>query len=338
MKTLATTLCIMLAMGLFPTQEGQCLAATTQSPKVLISSYFQYVLSQQIPTQAAGLAAEAPEPVQAQVNQAASRWTGDLIGRLRADLEQQLGQSARDQFQSFVAAYTTAEQTGDIAYLRQLARNAGLTSPLPTSYAEFHRLVTTGWLKTDVDSGAALLGEIQTWLDVSAKKTGVPPLDAWLGRHSKMETASTTAKPPPKPSRRDALRNAEADAGSFNESTPETPAALDSFTQARQERRQRALDEAQAGMQQVALERETAEREMAAKKTAAAQAEAEAIKRQADKLASAETEALEQRKNSWGNKLKGVLSATVGAATGAFSGGIGTEAGSRLANAIFDHH
>jgi hypothetical protein len=118
----------------------------------------------------------------------------------------------------------------------------------------------------------------------------------------------------------------------------ETPAALDSFAQARQDRRQRALEEAQAGMQQVASERDAAEREYAARKTASAQAEAEAIKRQADKLASTETEALEQRKNSWGNKLKGILSATIGAATGAFTGGIGTEAGTRLADAIFEHH
>ncbi len=330
---------IALAMGLL-TGPGShtCFAASVQDNQILVSSYFRYVLSQQIPTQAAGLAAEAPPALRPQVGEAASQWTGDLVKRLRTALEQQFGESARGRFQSFVATYTTAEQARDIAYLRNLAREAGLTSPLPTTYGEFHRMVTDGWLKTDMEAGASLLGEIQTWLDVSAKNTNAPPLAGWLGRHSKMVAATPAQSVPPTPSRLNSLRDAEAETGSFTAEPTETPAALDAFSQSHQDRRQRAVDEAQAGMQQVASERDAAERDFASKKTAAAQVEAEAIKRQADKLASTETEALEQRKNSWGNKLKGVLSATIGAATGAFTGGIGTEAGTRLADSIFDHH
>jgi FtsZ-binding cell division protein ZapB len=103
----------------------------------------------------------------------------------------------------------------------------------------------------------------------------------------------------------------------------------------RKKRSERRLEEAQAGMEQVASERQAAEEEYAAKKTAAAQAEAEAMKRHADKLAATEKDALEQRKNSWVNRLKSIVGATVSAATGAFTGGIGTRAGQEAANAIF---
>ena len=326
MKTWRMTFCVsLIACG--------ALSANRPENQALVESYFRYLLGQQISVQASGLAAGAPAAIQAQVNQAAEQWTGELMNRVRTSLEQQLKEDARSKFSIFVATYTMAEKDGDIAYLGNLARDTGLSSPTPKTYTEFHDKVTTGWLKSDVDSGAALLGEIQTWMDVQAGNPETPPLSAWLGRHSRMvATPTTVAKAePPRPTRRNALRNAEAAPAEFQGDEGEKPAAFDTFAQARQERRQRALEEAQAGMEQVA-----AEREYAAKKTAAAQAEAEAIKRQADKLAAAETEALEQRKDSWSNKLKGVLSATVGAATGAFSGGIGTEAGTRLADAIFN--
>lgn len=331
MKLFRMTLCAFLVgYGAF--------AANGPDNRILIESYFRYLLSQQIASQAGGLAADSTAEIQTEVEQAVSQWTGDLMDRVRSSLEQQWKEEAREKFSSFVATYTTAEKDGDISYLRSLAKDTSLSSTMPKNYAEFHGMITAGWMKTDVESGAALLGEIQTWIDVQARNADTPPLSAWLGRHSKMVPVRQPAAPAqrPKPSRRNALRNAEAPPPEFQGDTSETPAAMDTFAQARQERRQRALEEAQAGMEQVAAERDAAEREYAAKKTAAAQAEAEAVKRQADKLAAAETEALEQRKDSWGNKLKGVLSATVGAAAGAFSGGIGTEAGTRLADAIFN--
>lgn len=326
---------IRIAMFAFLSAWGSQAADTTGN-RTMMEAYFRYLLGCQIPIQASGLAAEAPADIQEQVSQAASQWTADLMARVRASLERQWKEDARSKFSLFVATYTTAEKDGDIAFLRSLAKDSGLSSPLPESYAELHGMVTAGWLKPDVDSGAALLGEIQTWMDVQSRNADTPPLSAWLARNaSRMKTGSVRMEPA-KPSRRDTLRNAEAAPADFQGNADQAPAAMDTFAQARQERRQRALEEAQAGMEQVAAERDAAEREYAARKTAAAQAEAEAIKRQADKLAASETEALEQRKDSWGNKLKGVLSATVGAATGAFSGGIGTEAGTRLADAIFN--
>jgi hypothetical protein len=103
----------------------------------------------------------------------------------------------------------------------------------------------------------------------------------------------------------------------------------------RKKRHDKELAEAQDGMEQIANERKSAEEEYAAKKTSDAQAEAENMKRHADKLASTEQEALEQRKNSWGSRLKSIVGATVSAATGAFTGGVGARAGEEAVNAIF---
>ena len=45
---------------------------------------------------------------------------------------------------------------------------------------------------------------------------------------------------------------------------------------------------------------------------------------------------LEQQQNSWGNKLKTVVGTTISAAGGAFLGGIGTQAGQKAADALFN--
>ncbi len=50
-----------------------------------------------------------------------------------------------------------------------------------------------------------------------------------------------------------------------------------------------------------------------------------------------EQEAVEPRANSWMGRLKNIVSATVGAATGAFTGGIGAEAGHQAADALFNN-
>ncbi len=310
-------------------------AAEPEDTRVLLTAYFQYVISRQIPAQAEGLATDYPEGQQKQVSVAMADWQGRVMKTVRKELGDQFGDDARQRFETFVAAYTTAEKSADAAYLAELARTAGLATG-PKDYAGLHRLVTTDWLKRDLDAGAAILGEVQTWLDVARRTPDAPPLSAWLTRGTQSWGPGATT--PAKPARRNALRESEATAGDFTAAEGDAPSALDALAQNRKERRQRALEESQAGMQQVATERDAAEREYAARKTAAATAEAEAMKRHADKLAATEAEALEQRKDSWGNKLKGILSSTIGAATGAATGGIGTEAGRRLSQAIFDGH
>lgn len=110
---------------------------------------------------------------------------------------------------------------------------------------------------------------------------------------------------------------------------------LDAYSRMRKTKRERALAEAHAGMQQVAAEREAAEKEYAAEQAARARAEAEAMKAHAQKLAAVEKEAMEQRQNSWGSRIKRIIGGTLSAATGAFSGGIGAAAGQRAVQEIF---
>ena len=58
-------------------------------------------------------------------------------------------------------------------------------------------------------------------------------------------------------------------------------------------------------------------------------------------VSAAQSEAIEQRKNSWSGRLKSVLTATIGATSGAFLGNVGSRAGEAAANAIFSeegHH
>lgn len=311
--------------------------ADPQDSPALLKAYFRFQIAQQIPAQADGLAAEASESQRRQVAEAMTGWRGRILERVRDDLQRQFGDGARARLESFVADYTMAEKSGDPAFLARLAEAADFAPPHPATYAALHRRVTEDWLKGDLDSGAALLGEVQTWLDVNSRTPNPPTLAAWLARGTQT-WAPVPAATVAKPSRRDALRDAESPSAAVAVAEEGSSGALETFSQSRRDRRQRAVEEAQAGMQQVASERDAAEREVAARKTAAAQAESEAMKRQSDKLAAAEAEALEQRKDSWSNKLKGIFSATVGAATGAFAGGIGTEAGRRLSESVFGSH
>ena len=141
------------------------------------------------------------------------------------------------------------------------------------------------------------------------------------------------AAPPPRPV--NPLAAAEAPLPDFTpmpEGASSNP--MEAFARSRQDKRERALQEAQAGMQQMAMERQAVEQEYAARKSADAQADAEAMRAQAQKLAAVEQEAVDQRANSWMGRLKNIVSATVGAATGAFTGGIGAEAGRQAASCI----
>lgn len=325
---------IWMMAALLPVLNAQ--SAESAGPRVLLAAYFQAVLAAQISAQAEGLASGAPEPRRKEVALATSGWRSQVAQTVRTNLEARFGEQARSSLDRFVTEFTTAEKQGDTEYLARLARAAGVLDPLPSGYAELHRRVTADWLKSDVEAGAALLSEIQTWLDVAGRTPDPPSLAAWLARGSRTWAPAPQADGHRTASRPKALRDAEAEAGEFKGEQIVPGSALDTFAQARKDRRQRNLEDAHAGMQQVAAERDEAEREEAVRKVAAAQADAEAVKRHADKLAAAEAEALAQRKEGWRNKLKTVLDATVTAATGAFAGRVGAEAGRRLAEAVFD--
>jgi hypothetical protein len=298
---------------------------------VLLNAYTHFVLAREVQAQALNLAKSLPEANAKQIVEQGNIWMSSETERLRAGLDQRFGESARDRFSSFVAEYTSAEKTNDLHYLGRLAGDAKLGST-PLEFSEMRRLVLDKWLSEPFEKGGRLLGEMQTWAEVRAKNPQAPPLSAWLTREKTPIVMAPVA--PPKPA--NPLAAAEATAPEWvppTDSSPSNP--MDAFAQSRKEKRDSALQDAQAGMQQMAMERQAAEQEFAAKKLADAQADAEAMRAQAQKLAAVEKEAIDQRANSWSGRLKNIVSATVGAATGAFTGGIGAEAGRQAADAMF---
>lgn len=315
---------------------GICLplisSAETTADELLLRSYIRYTLATEVHSQARKLAAEAKGAQAEQISSLADEWFGEEVDSLRADLEKRFGDNARERFSAFVAEFTAAEKSGDSGYLEQLSRQAGLMEP-PSDYKALRRLALERWLKDQFAVGTSLLSEIQTWSELAAKQSDAPTLDAWLERNQ------AQAAPAPKQVKRPAnpLRAAEAKAPAWDDSVVSASgSALDSFAKRRKDRREQAMQTAQAGMQQMSVERQAAEQERAARIAADAQAEAEAMRAHAQKLAAVEAEALKQRENSWGNRIKRIVGSTIGAGVGAFTGGIGTEAGRRAADAVFN--
>jgi hypothetical protein len=324
-----------LTLLLLSLLAGTVCAQATTDTGVLLEAYTQFVLASEVQSQALQMAKPLPEAEAKQIAEQASDWMTSQSEQLRAGLDQQFGDQARVQFSDFVAEYTTAEQNQDPLFLSQLAASLQLV-PTPTDYAALRRAVMDQQLSIPFREASRLLGEMQTWAEIRALSPKTPPLSAWLTREKKT-VAPTPAAPlaaPAKPV--NPLMAAEASAPEWT--APATPPAanpMDAFAQSRQAERAQALSDAQAGMQQMAMERQSAETEYAAKKMAAAQADADAMRAQALKLAAVEQEAIDQRANSWSGRLKKIVSATVGAATGAFTGGIGAEAGRQAAEALF---
>ena len=328
-KTVVPAALMFLAVPAFASVEG-----ASPDLAVLGRCYMKFLLNQQVAAQAGIVAHEAREQDVPQIKQAASNWSAAKTDELRKELTAQFGNNARARFEQFVGDYTTAEKSGDAKLLAQLGEALGL-SPAPADYTSLRKSAIESFLQPDMAAGSKWLGEVQTWIDVRKKTADTPDLSIWLTRDQPTVVTKSTKPKKTAVKKPNSLAAAEADMGEFTAEEEESTSPLDNFDDMRKKRSDRRLEEAQTGMEQVSSERQAAEEEYAAKKTAAAQAEAEGMKRHADKLAATEKDALEQRKNSWGNRLKSIVGATISAATGAFTGGIGTRAGQEAANAIF---
>ena len=209
----------------------------------------------------------------------------------------------------------------------------------PADYAGIRAEVAAGGFETEVDCAGRFLGGVQSWLRLR-EKGDVPPLQAWLDRDVDEEGGEAVAENPrPKKKKKrktgNPLRDSEAAPGEFVEQEEEA-GALDTFRAARDERRRKAIQEAESGMAQVAEERRVADEEYNAKKQARATAEAAAMQAQAQKLAAADQEAVQQDQNSWKTRLKGIASSAIGATGGALLGSVGTRVGQEAANALFN--
>ena len=307
----------------------------------LLLAYLKSCLVQQVPQQAASLAPGGDNDIAGQVKDVAASWSSKRIAQIRAEVTQRFGQNDRAKFEKFVADFAESEGKKDIGFLQLCENSIGLAKPWPADYASLRSAVVKSFLQQDLDDAAKLLGKIQAWVDLRQKHTDMAPLAEWLkpspAKEAVAQNARASQPAPAKPQKKvDSLAEAEAPLGEMQAPEGEENSnPLDNFSTMRSEKRTKVLEEAQAGMQQVASERQAAEEEYAAKKTAEAQAEADAMKRHADKLAAVDQQALEQRQNSWSSRLKAIVGATISATTGAFTGGVGTRAGQEAANALF---
>lgn len=316
--------------------------ADDEAPQaLLLKAMFRLDIAGQAAGQAAKLAESCAPEVAAEVATAAGAYQARVAGAIRETLEHKFAEQARAAFGDFVDAYTAASAANNAAFLATMAKAVGGWDEAPADFAALRSGMVQRVLRAEIAEAGHFLADVQTWIDLKSRPGDVPPLSAWLDRAAPAQPIIQAA-PPRKPAKRNSLRDAEAQTETFEGVEEGGGGALEGFGAARKERRAKALAEAQAGMQQVAEERRVAEDEFAARKTAAAQAEAEAVRKQAEKLAATQAEAIEQRKNSWSGRLKSVLTAAIGATSGAFLGQVGGRAGEAAANAVFNteggHH
>lgn len=304
------------------------LAGQASDSEVLLRSYIRFSLAQEVQAQARALGKNLSRPDADQIQEIADKWFAGETVALRKNLENKFGDTARERFKKFVGEYTTAEHAGDLEYLGRLSTQAGLKEP-PPDYAALRKLALKRWLNKQLSAGTKLLSEMQTWAEVRSKKNDAPPLSVWLARDEQ-----PTASPEPS-SPTNSLAAAEAPTPKWDANQQPSGSAMDAFSQLRREKREQAMQNSQAGMQQMAMERQSAEQEYGARKMAAAQADADAMRTQAQKLAAVEGEALAQRENSWGNRIKRIIGGTLSVGLGAFTGGIGVKAGQQAADELF---
>lgn len=290
----------------------------------LYTRYLQAQVIDQVKDQRASLLQDVDAEKATQVDQAFAAWRKQQLGQLKQDLESEWGENAKEEFSRFSRTLAQATQSGEVGLIQNIAEDLNLR-PVPENFSELQSVVLNQRSDSLVPVAAKFLGEVETWLDLPE---GSPSLSAWLNRE-------VAPEPTPKPAQ-NPLRAAEAGGAEWVPPQSGTENPMDAFSRRREEKREQALEEAHAGMRQVANEREGYEREKASIELARAREDAEAMRAQAQRLAATEEEALQQRENSWGNRLKRIVGGTVSAATGAFTGGIGAEAGQRAADAVFN--
>jgi hypothetical protein len=306
-----------------------CLGATDEA--VLASAYYHYLLIEETMSHANEIGAGGDSAARGQIKDEADEWRQQQLTDLRQRLEDHFGGAATDKFRSFVAEFSTAERNEDQVKLRNIATACGVSS-VPGNYLAFRQFVLEQYLSVQVDNAIGFLSDLDVWVSLQDKENAVP-LNVWLARDQQASAIPAVPQKPARPS--NPLRAAEAPMKEYEAPKDDDVNIMESMSNLRRKRRDQALENAQAGMQQVASERQAWEQEESAKKMALAQAEADAMRAQAQQLAAAEQEALEQRQNSWGNRLKRLAGATISSTVGAFTGGIGTEAANRAVNEIF---
>ena len=311
---------------------------------VLMGAFMQTHLIHLASTQIDDWTDGQADPVVEELEAALDNWTGAFRAFSRKKLTAQFGDedTAKARLTAFVSAFTQAEKKGDKTYLKKLSGRLELDKPWPADYTALRQAALQACLGSELDEASAFLGAVETWVDQKKKKKAdTPSLEAWLDAtlyNKKAAGTGGTAKKKAKPAPpADPLAAAEAGLGGFSDDGEEMDNPLDELRSSRAAKRKKAMEQARDGMASVARERAAAEQEVASKKMAAAQAEASALQAHADKLATVEKEALEQRQNSWTSRLKNIVATTISTATGVFFGSVGQRAGEAVTDAVFNN-
>lgn len=320
---------VLLSLGL--TQHAA--AAQQGKRSQLLHAYFRLCVLDQVGLHTTSMAGKQQADVAAQISDLVGDWSQSQKKSIRKTLTAQFGDTASTEFSNFVAEFTTAEEAQSAPYLTGLNGELGL-KPAPDDYGALRAAMSAGPLKRNVQHAANLLSDVETWVDLQSRPGEVPSLEMWLTRDITLAAPVPTPAEPTDPL--SALRSAEAKNVQSGPLPTDSVNPLDNFGEMRNARRESAIAEAREGMKQLAAERRAFEEELGAKRSAAAQSEAAAVKRQAQSIADAEKDAIEQRKNSWGTRLKTIMGATISATGGALLGGIGTRAGQEAADALFN--
>ena len=302
------------AMALLLASGGARAEDPASASAALAANYLRYLLLNHVNAQGANILAGAPAALQSNLRGSLDGWRSSFQETIRVDLEQRLGADARPRFEGFIDTFTQAEQAQDLGYLEQLGSQVGWPGPVASGFEAFRRWGIQQWVADDMQAGVEFLSALEAQAHAAASAPAV------------------SANPPPQSN---PLRDAESAVPPLDSGEVSGGAPLQQFSGRREEKRQKALEQAQSGMEQVASEREAWEQEYASDVEAKAQAEAEAMKRQAERLAATDEEALEQRKNSFKAKAVKVLAGVAESTVSGFTGAIGGRAADEAVRAIF---
>lgn len=312
MKKVCRPLALLLALAGLLLPPPPLIAAAPAPAAVLTVNYLRYLLCNHVQAQGRQLVAGAPAAHQPGLQRQLDQWLDTCQDNIREDLEAHFPEDAREQFEDHIRRFTQAEQDADLDYLAALGRAVGWPGDSAEGYGAFRRWGIERWVADDMQESVTFLATLS----------------------GTIENLSAAEAAPTRPV--DPLRAAEAAPAPLTTSDAPAGAPLQQFSTLREQRRQRALESAHAGMAQIAAERDAWEQEYAATKEAKAQAEAQALQAQAERLAATDQEALEQRKNSFRSRAVNVIAGVASATVSGFTGAIAGRAADEAVHAIFD--
>lgn len=329
-------------IGLVPS-VSMAFAKAAPDVEALVLSYLRVQATERVVAATAemreGLSAEDAQ----QVDDAMQAWQGARASLVRDALQRQFGNEAEARFTGFINDFVMAARSGDQGPLGRLCAALAIDPPC-ADYAALNQAVTERYMEGDVRDSSWLLGNIQRWAELRRAGRPMPPLAMWLSRDVPSPSPSAAPKataaptrPAASPGSVEALMAAEAvpQITLPAENVEATASPLAVFQEQWKKKREDLYKDSNAATDQMLTQRKEWEEDYAAQRKSKAEAEAEAFKKHSEELAKADKDALEQQQNGWQSKIKGIVGSLISSSVGAFTGGVGTQAGEKLAQKVF---